>query len=571
MFRYVIVALLAVSISGLINQAEAQQFDTSGMIRNVMEISDVGSVCTLDPTERNANFSILPDPELRYRMKQSASSSFRVEYNITGDNACGATSWPDEARHAFEYALDIWAAHLSSPVPIVIEAFWSELEENTLGSAGSVLGVQLTNRGEPDTWYTTAQASALMEQDVLAIIGGDHDIRVNINCSFNDWYFGTDGNPPFGKIDFVTVVLHEIGHGIGFSGTLSALPGEEEDEFLEIARWGLSYEETPYPYIYDRFAEDGNGNSIIDPSSYDNPSEGLYDALTGQKGGIFFDGEDGLSTIVGMGFHEIPLYTPREFRQGSSYSHLDQVTFTDTPNELMRPFMDRSLAVHSPGPLFCGMLSDMGWPLGGGCLGFLAVDAIVSVDAEEIDFGVTNVNETVDRILTLSNDASASETLTGTLALEHDDFRLAGNSSFSLAPGESTTIRIRYTPNNIAKHSTELSIYHNGNNLPTPLVLPVTGEALRADAIVQLDQSKPNPTIGSSGTATIPFAISEDSDVRIDLYSVDGRLVRSLVNERRNSGRYEVDVDMSGLAGGIYIYRVIINNVVESGKMMHVR
>src|SRR5690625_7943149 len=98
----------------------------------------------------------------------------------------------------------------------------------------------------------------------------------------------------------------------------------------------------------------------------------------------------------------------------------------------------------------------------------------------------------------------------------------------SLSPVETNSIRIRYTPNIIAKHSTELSIVHNANNLPTPLVLPVTGEALRADAIVQLDQSKPNPTIGSSGTATIPFAISEDSDVRIDLYSVDGRLVRKI-------------------------------------------
>src|SRR5690625_381197 len=164
---------------------------------------------------------------------------------------------------------------------------------------------------------------------------------------------------------------------------------------------GFELRGDPYPYIYDRFAEDGNGNSIIDPSSYDNPSEGLYDALTGQKGGIFFDGEDGLSTIVGMGFHEIPLYTPREFRQGSSYSHLDQVTFTDTPNALMRPFMDRSLAVHSPGPLFCGMLSDMGRPLGGGCLRLLAVRAMRSEAAEEMDFGVTNVNESVHRILTV--------------------------------------------------------------------------------------------------------------------------------------------------------------------------
>ena len=571
MTRSVFVAFLLILFSFLTFRAEARQVDPSGPIRNVMEISDVGNICTLNPTDRNAHFSIQTDPELRYRLKATAGASFEVEYKLSASGACGDTSWPDEAYAAFEYAMDIWAAHLSSPVPIVIEALWSELEENTLGSAGSVLGVQLTGTGEPDTWYTTAQASALLEQDVLTLVGGEHDIRININCSFGDWYFGTDGNPPAGKIDFVTVVLHEIGHGIGFSGTLSALPGEEEDEFLEIANWGLSYEETAYPYIYDRFAFDGNGDSIIDTDVYGNPSEDLYLALTGRNGGIVFDGEDALSTIGGMGTDQIPLYTPREFRQGSSYSHLDQVTFTDSPNALMRPFMDRALAVHSPGPLFCGMLSDMGWPLGGGCLGFLAADAVVSIDMEEIDFGVTNVNQLEQQNLTIRNDGSASETLIGSVSLDHDDFRLQGSTSFELEPGESASVTVRYQPNNIAMHRAEITLFHNANNQPTPLVIPIYGEALAADAIVQLEQSFPNPTVGSASTSVIPYAISEDADVKIDLYSVDGRLVRSLVNDRQSSGRYEVSIDMHDLAGGVYMYRVMINNVVETGKLMHVR
>ncbi|MDP2602930.1 MAG: hypothetical protein Q8S00_10100 [Deltaproteobacteria bacterium] len=30
------------------------------------------------------------------------------------------------------------------------------------------------------------------------------------------WYYGFDGNPPAGTIDFVSVLLHELGHGLGF-------------------------------------------------------------------------------------------------------------------------------------------------------------------------------------------------------------------------------------------------------------------------------------------------------------------------------------------------------------------
>ncbi|MCK7534680.1 MAG: hypothetical protein MZV63_28610 [Marinilabiliales bacterium] len=42
-----------------------------------------------------------------------------------------------------------------------------------------------------------------------------------MNATFNKevkWYFGTDGNTPELLYDFVTVVLHEIGHGLGFTG-----------------------------------------------------------------------------------------------------------------------------------------------------------------------------------------------------------------------------------------------------------------------------------------------------------------------------------------------------------------
>lgn len=577
MIRPVIAVLFIMIFFIMPTETEARQADPVHPIRQVMEIPDVGRICTLDPTDRNAHFTIQPDSELQYRLKASAGASFEVEYRLA-DSACGDSDWPEEAYEAFEYAMDIWAAHLSSPIPIIIDANWSGLDENTLGSAGSVLGVQLSNPGEqdawkPDTWYTTAQASALLGEDVLTMVGGTHDIRININCSFSDWYFGIDGNPPAGKIDFVTVVLHEIGHGIGFSGTLSALPGEEEDEFLDIAGWGLRFEEegTAYPYIYDRFALDGDGNSIIDNSVYENPSEELYRAITGRNGGINFDGEDALSSVDGMGMDQVLLYTPRDFRQGSSYSHLDQMAFTDTPNALMRPFVDRAMAVHSPGPLFCGMLSDMGWPLGGGCLGFLAADAIVSMDLEELDFGVTNVNQTEDRILTIRNEESASEPLIGNLTLEHDDFRFLSNPSFILDPGESVSIGVRYQPNNIAMHRAEITLFHNANNRSTPIMIPISGEALAADAIVQLEQSFPNPTVGSGSSSTIPYAISEDSDVKIDLYSVDGRHVKSLVNDRQNSGRYEVNIDMHDLAGGVYLYRVMINNVVETGKLLHVR
>ena len=55
-------------------------------------------------------------------------------------------------------------------------------------------------------WYA---ASALAEVGGTRFAARLFDIRR-----------GTDGNTPLGKIDFVTVVLHEIGHGLGFTGSM---------------------------------------------------------------------------------------------------------------------------------------------------------------------------------------------------------------------------------------------------------------------------------------------------------------------------------------------------------------
>jgi len=41
----------------------------------------------------------------------------------------------------------------------------------------------------------------------------------------------------------------------------------------------------------------------------------------------------------------------------------------------MRPQLDFQFAVHTPGPLFCAMLNDMGWPLGSACLDLIADDS----------------------------------------------------------------------------------------------------------------------------------------------------------------------------------------------------
>ena len=547
-----------------ISTSVAQQIEYAASGLKSMAVPQIEHICTLDPTDINAHFYLEADKQIQQQFKTAASAIFEVDYKVN-NNSCGASNWPSEALQAFQHAMDIWSVHLSSPIPIKIEAFWTELEERTLGSAGPTRIVQLPNVGETETWYTISQLSAMSGRILREEIDGvEYDVRINMNCSFDSWYFGIDAAPPESTIDLTTVVLHEIGHGIGFFGSMSVPEGSATGE------WGTG--SSTLPFIYDRFAVDGDNTSLLNEAIYPNPSTQLFDALTGRRGGVFFDGESALSTLEDSPVESAKLYTPEEFSQGSSYSHVDQETFTMTPNALMRPRIDRALAIHSPGPLFCGMLNDMEWPLGAGCLSFLAADAFVSVEPDDIDFGVINSDETGQFSFEISNDALATVDLTGNISFDSNKFTLQGNETFNIQPGSSISVDILYEPNEEEIDVAVMEIFHNARNVASPIRVNITGEALRAGRLVKLEQSFPNPTVGSRASLQIPFAISEDSNVSLEIYTADGRLVKTIIDgEIRDAMRYEELVTMSGLASGVYFYRLIVDEEVETGKFMHVQ
>ncbi len=349
--------LLLLPSAGLAQQTE--------VLKSIaIEPEQIGNVCTLPATDINADYRFTPQREKFAEGidPQNQTASFDISYV----NDCSGEEWPEEAKSAFDFAVSIWSTHLESIIPIRIRASWTSLGENTLGSAGPTLLFTLTGDGvEPNTFYTIAQASAMTGEDLVSQNAVDHDIIVNMNCEFNDWYFGLDADPLFNQIDMVTVLIHEIGHGIGFIGSMSG------DKDSKTASWGIS-DDPPLPLIYDQFTLDGDFQNLIDDAAYTNGSSLLYQAVTGQFGGVFFDG---LEAEFSIDNQRVQLYTPNPYKPGSSYSHLDQATFGQSENALMRPRLDRQFAIHSPGPLFCAMLEDTGWPLGSACVDLITDDS----------------------------------------------------------------------------------------------------------------------------------------------------------------------------------------------------
>jgi hypothetical protein len=139
---------------------------------------------------------------------------------------------------AFQRAADIWGANLNSDAEIRVDAAFEPLDCDAtgavLGAAGAYeIYADFPNAPRTATWYPSALASKLAGFDVT-FPGTPHIIaRFNSRLGLfadclpgSGFYLGLDRQ--FGTgIDLVTVLLHELGHGLGFQTFTDDFSGEQ--------------------------------------------------------------------------------------------------------------------------------------------------------------------------------------------------------------------------------------------------------------------------------------------------------------------------------------------------------
>jgi hypothetical protein len=155
--------------------------------------------------------------------------------------------------YVYQYVANLWGAAIQSPVPITVSAAWEALSCTaggaTLGSASAWNGWRdFPNAPKADTWYPQALANKLANvgQSLADFYGqlddgtgfGNVDIKTQFNINLGQpnclaggfFYLGVDGNVPAGQINFAVTLLHELGHGLGFSVfTTSTATGAQFD------------------------------------------------------------------------------------------------------------------------------------------------------------------------------------------------------------------------------------------------------------------------------------------------------------------------------------------------------
>lgn len=302
--------------------------------------------------------SMPAQPVVCYLSEQNSFTEIPAQEFVSASGRLAATSnievtyidFPEQVKTPFEFAVSIWEKYLISSQTIRIKATWSKTMSNTVlaetgatriyRSSGNIPNLPYTN-----VWYPTPLAEALSGRELNS---GDFDVNVTLNANVN-WYYGTDAKAQAGKYDLITVLLHEIAHGLGFSSSMTIINNDTQGQ----------YGQSGSAYIFDIFMQDSQKVKLTNTGIYGNPSANLKTSLTSNA--LYF----GLKNPTFA--NTLPrLYAPSPFKSGSSFSHFDESTYTiGTANSLMSPNVRAAEVNHNPGTLLLNCLNEIGWQING--------------------------------------------------------------------------------------------------------------------------------------------------------------------------------------------------------------
>jgi hypothetical protein len=275
---------------------------------------------------------------------------------VGGNNA---TTLGQARMNVLLEAARIWGSLIQSNVPILVDASFDALTcsalSATLGSAGprSVFR-NVTGGASAEIYYVSALADAISgsnrssnptSADIVATFSSALDN--NPSClNGRGFYYGFDHNKG-GQFDLLLVVLHELGHGLGFTSQVDLTTGKGFIGSDNIER-------------FDSFT-----HKLFD-EQFDSVWPALTDAQRVQSAthsgtlawaGANANGQSSRFTQGVTAGGRVRLYAPTTLSSGSSVSHWDTAV---TPSVLMEPNLPASIITSSTDITPCA-LQDIGW------------------------------------------------------------------------------------------------------------------------------------------------------------------------------------------------------------------
>ena len=147
---------------------------------------------------------------------------------LLGDNGNNASTLGQARRNAFEHAASLLEDRLPGPNIIRVEASFIPFEDETTIARTSIWQIisfgpeELLHIGYPPALAERIKGEKLVDGSMPHFI-----VEFSRNSNF---YYGLRGEAPPSSIDFVTLAIHELIHGLGFHSSLGengSFPSED--------------------------------------------------------------------------------------------------------------------------------------------------------------------------------------------------------------------------------------------------------------------------------------------------------------------------------------------------------
>ena len=448
--------------------------------------------------------------------------------------------FPDDAKAAFQYAVSIWQDLIYSPVPIHIQATWESLASDVLGSCSP--SDYVPNFNSTQIWncyYPIALVEKMLGQEVNSPTG--YEIEASFNKDFTNWYFGVDGNTPTDRYDFVSTVLHELTHGLGFHGF-----------FYSDGRGRGGYGTDGMGAAFDQYVINKNAEKLVNTKLFTNPSIKLYQNFT--SGWLEFN-----TRLVADSLPR--LYAPTTWDSGSSIYHLNDATYpAGDSNSLMTHAMGKGEANHNPGPNTLAIMYDMGWR----CI------SIKHNPLKDIEFVTSPINFEAK----IESDYDLDSTK---IYLIYSSTKFLRKDSVRLIPtGSPAIFNVKITPTQTG----EIQYYFSARDLKKrTYVFPSNSPTRYLSFTIGIDKTVPvishdpikfllssNPTAKITAIATDNIGIKS---VKV-AYFVNGGLIQELALVSDSANRYIGDLTFpkgSVKGGDIVSYRIVATDVSSQSNI----
>ena len=237
-------------------------------------------------------------------------------------------------------------------------------------------------------WYCTALGRQLASYD-FALDMKDIKMEMNSNLgSVLSWNFDVMTYPTSSQIDWLTVMLHEMTHGLGFAPLVRG-NGSYLYTALNTSTAQEDYnQDTDYPGIFDHQLYEGtSGTNLTDPNKNATWREGI---ITSDN---LYSGRPGSYLLAANKGSRVKMHAPGTYAGGSSVSHWDNNVTFGTFMKWLIPAGFRRAGIDDRE---VAIMRDLGWEIVPPLSFDLDIPSTVYNDQYYYNFYVTNISGMVN-------------------------------------------------------------------------------------------------------------------------------------------------------------------------------